>query len=88
MTCERPSSAESVAKEEVGEELGDENTLAVGNGKNDKLMLKKAKIGTAITGKEGASPSALQNADIAVTNPLHTLELILDPQKLVATMRC
>ncbi len=82
------SSPESAAKEKFVEELGSENTIAVGNGKNDELMLKKAKLGIAVVGEEGACSSAILNADIIVINPLHALELIMDPQKIVATLRC
>ncbi|MEM3587531.1 MAG: HAD hydrolase family protein [Candidatus Jordarchaeaceae archaeon] len=81
------SLSENVVKENFVEKLGAENTIAVGNGKNDELMLKKAKIGIAVIGEEGASPSTILNADIIVTNPVHALELILDPQKIIATMR-
>jgi P-type E1-E2 ATPase len=82
------SPPENVAKEKFVEELGSENTIAVGNGKNDELMLKKAKLGIAVIGEEGACSSAILNADIIVINPLHALELIMDPQKIVATLRC
>ncbi len=85
---EMSSSPESVAKERFVEELGSENTIAVGNGKNDELMLKRAKLGIAVLGEEGACSSAILNADIIVVNPLHALELILDPQRIVATLRC
>ena len=84
---EKSSSPESVAKERFVEELGSENTIAVGNGKNDELMLKKAKLGIAVIGEEGAYSSAISNTDIVVVNPLHALELILDPQKIIATLR-
>lgn len=82
------SSPESVAKEKFVEELGSENTIAVGNGKNDELMLKKAKLGIAVIGEEGACSSTILNADVIVINPIHALELIMDPQKIVATLRC
>jgi soluble P-type ATPase len=85
---EKSSSPESVAKERFVEELGSENTIAVGNGKNDELMLKRAKLGISVIGEEGACSSAILNADIVVVNPLHALELIMDPQKIVATLRC
>ncbi|MEM3564845.1 MAG: HAD family hydrolase [Candidatus Jordarchaeaceae archaeon] len=81
------SSPENVAKEKFVEELGSENTIAVGNGKNDELMLKKAKLGIAVIGEEGACSSAILNADIIVMSPIHALELIMDPQKIVATLR-
>lgn len=81
------SLSENVVKEKFVEKLGAENTIAVGNGKNDEFMLKKAKIGIAVIGEEGASVSTLLSADIIVTHPEDSLELILDPQKIVATMR-
>jgi len=79
--------AENLAKEKFVERLGSENTAAVGNGRNDELMLKRAKLGIAVIGEEGACPSTILNADIVVLSPLHALELLLDTQKIVATLR-
>ncbi len=69
------------------EELGAENTAAVGNGVNDNKMLKEAKIGIAVMGQEGAAIETINNANIVVTDPAHALNLFLHPIILNATLR-
>jgi P-type E1-E2 ATPase len=69
------------------EELGAENTVAVGNGVNDNKMLKVAKIGIAVMGREGAATKTINNADIVVTEPAHALDLFLHPIILKSTLR-
>ncbi|WP_287585225.1 HAD family hydrolase [Candidatus Borrarchaeum sp.] len=69
------------------EKLGAENTAAVGNGINDSKMLKAAKIGIAVIGKEGAAVETINNANIVVTDPAHALDLFLHPIILKSTLR-
>jgi len=69
------------------EELGAENTAAVGNGVNDSQMLKVAKIGVAIMGREGAAVETINSANIVVTDPTHALSLFLHPIILKSTLR-
>ncbi len=68
-------------------ELGPESVMALGNGNNDRLMLKEAKIGVAICLDEGCSVEALVNAKILVKSALDALDLILQPKRLKATLR-
>lgn len=74
-------------KEAFVERLGVEHTVAMGNGVNDRLMLAKAVLGVVILGPEGTSVQALQNADVAVKDINEGLELLLQPKRLVATLR-
>lgn len=67
--------------------LGSKNTIAIGNGVNDHLMLKRAALGVAVIGTEGAAVQALLAADIAVAGINDALDLLLHPQRLVATLR-
>jgi len=46
--------------------LGKERTICVGNGPNDRLMLKGACIGIAVLGDEGLASSSFMAADIVV----------------------
>src|SRR6056297_2480027 len=46
------------------QELGAGQTAAVGNGRNDQLMLKDATLGIAVILEEGASMQTLQSADV------------------------
>lgn len=74
-------------KEAFVERLGAEHTVAVGNGANDRLMLAKAALGIVILGTEGTSVQALQSADVAVKEITDGLELLLQPKRLIATLR-
>ena len=74
-------------KREFIEALGKEKTVTVGNGTNDTLMLKEAALGIMVLGPEGASGSALAAADVVVTDINHGLDMLLNPKRLVATLR-
>jgi P-type E1-E2 ATPase len=67
--------------------LGPEGVVAIGNGANDAGMLQLAAIGIAVLVGEGVAASALQAADVLVTGPIHAIELLLLPKRLVATLR-
>lgn len=67
--------------------LGAERTAAVGNGVNDRWMLKSARVGIAIIGREGCAVEAQVNADIIVNDVRDALELLLNPKRLTATLR-
>ncbi|TFG06015.1 MAG: HAD family hydrolase [Promethearchaeota archaeon] len=78
---------ESTEKAEFIIKLGAENVVAIGNGNNDYLMLKAAKIGIAVLGKEGLSIKALLNSDICVSSPEEALDLLLNPINLLSSLR-
>ncbi|ABO50809.1 conserved hypothetical protein [Desulforamulus reducens MI-1] len=67
--------------------LGAEQVVAMGNGVNDCLMLKKAAIGIAIIGHEGASVKAVNSADIVVKDINEGLGLLRNTKRLKATLR-
>src|SRR3990172_3537471 len=56
--------------------LGAEKVIAVGNGRNDALMLKNAALGIAVIQQEGASKEAVLNADIICNDIKDALELM------------
>lgn len=74
-------------KERFVQDLGPEQVIAIGNGANDRLMLKAARIGIAVIGGEGCAVDALVNADIAVQDILDALELPLNSKRCLATLR-
>jgi P-type E1-E2 ATPase len=84
LKLEQPEDEE---KRQLVEDLGVENTAAVGNGMNDVGMLNEAKISIVVVGKEGAAVKALNNADIVVTDPTYALDLFLYPIALKSTLR-
>ena len=67
--------------------LGAERVVAIGNGRNDSEMLKRAALSIVLIQAEGAAISALKEADIAVCSISDALDLLLNPKRLVATLR-
>jgi len=69
------------------QELGENETIALGNGNNDALMLKTAVISIAILGEEGCASEALFASDIVCKNITNAMQLILHPKRMIATLR-
>lgn len=67
--------------------LGAAEVAALGNGANDEPMLRAAGLSIAVLGGEGASSDALAAAEVVTRSPLDALDLLLHPQRLVATLR-
>jgi P-type E1-E2 ATPase len=78
---------EAAQKQEFVERLGAEHVVAMGNGANDAGMLRAADLGIAVMGGEGLAVAAIQNADIAVATIADGLDLLLRPNRLLATLR-
>ena len=78
---------ESHQKREVVRRLGADHVVAVGNGANDGLMLEAAAIGVAVLGREGLAREAREGAHIVVPHINDALDLLLLPQRLIATLR-
>ena len=68
-------------------ELGAENSLAIGNGSNDAQMLEEAAISIALMGDEGCSTKALINSNIVCKEIADALDLLLNTNRLIATLR-
>ncbi len=74
-------------KEEYVRKLGARQVAALGNGANDVLMLGAAALSIAVCLKEGCAARAMEAADILVTSPLDAVGLLLNPKRLVASLR-
>jgi soluble P-type ATPase len=74
-------------KERYVEELGTENTACIGNGRNDRAMLKKARLGIVVIQQEGAATDSLLAADVVCSDIVAALQLLLHPLRLTATLR-
>lgn len=74
-------------KLEYVKRLGPEHTICVGNGRNDRLMLKEAALGIAVILEEGAAVDTLVSAHVVCTSILSALELLTNPLRLTATLR-
>lgn len=82
-----PQTDHTQAKMAYVVELGRANTVCIGNGRNDKLMLQAAALGIAVIGPEGVALETLQAADVVTPNILAALDLLSNPLRLVATLR-
>ncbi len=82
-----PRDREAEAKVRYIQGLGADRTAAVGNGRNDRLMLKDAALGIAVVQTEGTAREALMAADLIVPGIVEALDLLLHPQRLKATLR-
>ncbi len=78
---------QDLQKAEYLKNLGAENTIAIGNGRNDRLMLRKAAIGILTVQAEGAAVEALVMADVVVNDIHDALDLLIYPKRLLATLR-
>ncbi|MBN1813707.1 MAG: HAD family hydrolase [Anaerolineae bacterium] len=67
--------------------LGSEGVCAVGNGAIDAGMLREARLAIVVLGEEGLAVEALDAADVVVPHINAALDLLLDPLRLVATLR-
>lgn len=78
---------EAEQKRAYVEALGAEGVIAVGNGNNDALMLSSADLGIVIIGREGAATHAIMAADIATHDIIDALDVLLEPTRLLSTLR-
>ncbi len=78
---------QDVQKEDYVRGLGADNVIAIGNGNNDRRMLRVSKIGIAVIEGEGCSVDALLAANIVVRDARDALDLILNPKRMKATLR-
>jgi P-type E1-E2 ATPase len=82
-----PLDRQDVAKQEYVKNLGCEKTVSMGNGANDRLMLKASALGVAVIQEEGAAFETLASADIVCTDIKSALSLLNNPLRLIATLR-
>lgn len=74
-------------KRDFIKELGSAETIAIGNGNNDRLMVEEAAIGIAIIGNEGAAIDTILNSDLIINNIFNVFELLEEPARLIASLR-
>ena len=82
-----PPEKQAQAKAAYLEKLGPANSVAIGNGRNDALMLKEAALGIAVMQTEGAATAALLAAEVVTSEIVDALDLLLHPDRLKATLR-
>ncbi len=77
----------AVEKAEIVRELGADQVVAIGNGANDAPMFQAAALAIAVLGDEGLAVETLQQADVVVRHIHNALGLLLNPNRLRATLR-
>ena len=82
-----PPEFQAKAKQDFVKALGTEGVVAIGNGRNDAQMLQAAALGIAVIQREGASAETLRQADVASLSIVDALGLLLNPKRLIATLR-
>ena len=82
-----PSDAAMYEKLRIIKELGPEQSVAIGNGRNDILMCQEAELSISIVGKEGACSKLISETDICVTSIMDALDLLILQKRLIATLR-
>ena len=81
------SGAEDRAKAAYVRRLGPSHVACIGNGRNDRLMLRIAGVGIAVLQAEGAAAEAVAAADLLVPSMTDALDLLLRPRRLIASLR-
>ena len=82
-----PLENQDVAKLEYIKHLGADRTVCIGNGRNDRLMLKAAALGIAVVLEEGAAVETVMDADVVFTSINSALDRLSNPLRLPATLR-
>lgn len=67
--------------------LGADRCAAVGNGRNDRLMIGDAALGLALLQTEGLATGTLAAADLLFASVTDALGALLRPKRLIASLR-
>ncbi len=78
---------EAEQKAEYVRSLGAEQVVSIGQGANDALMLKEARLGICVLSREGAAGASLLAAAVVAPDILSALELLEKPLRMIATLR-
>lgn len=77
----------ALEKKKIVKSLGGENTVVLGNGYNDILMFKESALSIAVIEGEGMAGELILSADIVTTSILDALDILIDSDKVKATLR-
>lgn len=80
-------STEFTCKTDYLNHLGAEHTLSVGNGFNDKALLKQSRLGIALIQAEGVCTETLLSSDITCLSVMDVFAYLETPNRLKATLR-
>lgn len=81
------SQADGTEKARYVSDWGSDSTVVIGNGVNDQPMFFIAGLKIAVLGPEGLSSGVLSASNIVVRSPEDAIRLLLNPKRLIATLR-
>ncbi|SHI96611.1 HAD family hydrolase [Lutispora thermophila] len=82
-----PTGKASEYKKEVVVDLGADKTICIGNGFNDIEMFKVSRLSIAVVSREGCSGKLLAHADVVVHSIKDAIDILLNSDRLKATLR-
>lgn len=82
-----PATRQDLRKAAYVRRLGARATVCIGNGRNDRAMLRQAALGVSVLGGEGAAAETIRAGSVVCADILSALQLLLHPKRLVATLR-
>ena len=82
-----PTGSARTYKKELLKVEGARHCVAIGNGRNDELMLKEAGLSIAILDKEGVYGRLMHVADICARSMEEGLDLLLHKERIIADLR-
>jgi len=82
-----PADRQTERKADYVRGLGADNVVTIGNGGNDAAMIESAALGMCVVQDEGASVSSVMVADIVCMSVTDALDMLIQPRRLVATLR-
>lgn len=75
------------AKRDYVRKLGADRTACIGNGRNDRLMLRAARLGIAVIQTESAASEAIMASNLVSPSIADALDLFVHPLRLTAALR-
>jgi P-type E1-E2 ATPase len=67
--------------------IAKDRTVCIGNGNNDRLMLKEACLGIALVQEEGACVETLLSSTVVCKSIIDAFGYFKEPKRLIATLR-
>ena len=75
------------SKKELLKSIGSRHCAAIGNGRNDELMLREAALSIAVMDQEGAYGKVMREADLCTGCIEDALDLLIYPKRIIAGLR-
>jgi P-type E1-E2 ATPase len=74
-------------KADIVEAMGADHVVAIGNGRNDLLMLERVRLGIVVIGPSGCAAELIDAAAIVTRDVWEALDLLTHPRRLTAALR-